>query len=62
MMARLRQMLQMENRLGALDPEIYPTVVVSLGTAAWGLMVLWRKARAEFPRPDQTAFPNTRRI
>lgn len=55
-------MLQMENRLGSLDPEIYPVVVVSLGTAAWGALVLWRKARAEFPRPDQALRPNLRRI
>jgi len=51
MLARLRRMLVIENRLGTLDPEIYPTVIVSLGTAAWGALILWRKARAEFPKP-----------
>lgn len=31
--------------MGAMDPEIYPTVVVSLGTVAWGAMILLRKIR-----------------
>ena len=44
---RLRQLIMAENELGRMDPEIYPTVVVSLGTAAWGAMILLRKARNE---------------
>ncbi len=41
----LRGWIVMENKLGSMDPEIYPTVVVSLGTAAWGALVLFRKAK-----------------
>lgn len=48
---RVYPWMRTENKLGQLDPEIYPTVVVSLGTAAWGLFVLLRKARTEFPPP-----------
>lgn len=51
-MARLRRWILAENRLGSLDPEIYPMVVVTLGTAGWAALVLLRKTRDLYPIID----------
>lgn len=56
-MTKIRQWILMENRLGRMDPEIYPVVVVSLGTAAWGAIILTRKAIYEFPSPNVVKVP-----
>lgn len=50
---RIRQWIFTENRLGSLDPEIYPTVVVTLGTVGWGALILMRKFRDQVPPPAQ---------
>lgn len=49
LVGRLRSFIFRENLLGSIDPEIYPTVVVSLGVIGWGAMILLRKAHAELP-------------
>lgn len=55
-MAKLRQVLVNENaRYASADVEVYPLVVVSLGTLGWGAFVLLRKLRDTFPAPNVSA-------
>ena len=61
-MARLRQMLVNENsRYGSVDVEVYPLVVVTLGTFGWGALMALRKLRDTFPAPNLSAVETSRR-